>query len=63
MSIVDRREAIESAIDQAFPGDVVVIAGRGHEVYQEIKERKISFDDAEIARASLACRRDRFRVL
>ena len=63
VSIVDRREAIESAIDQAFPGDVVVIAGRGHEVYQEIKERKISFDDAEIARASLACRRDRFRVL
>jgi len=63
LSIVDRREAIESAIDQALPGDVVVIAGKGHEVYQEVKERKISFDDAEIARTSLACRRDRCRVL
>ena len=63
VSIVDRREAIESAIDQALPGDVVVIAGKGHEVYQEVKERKISFDDAEIARISLACRRDRCRVL
>ena len=61
--IIDRREAIESAIDQALPGDVVVIAGRGHEVYQELKERRILFDDAEMVRTFLAYRRDRCRVL
>ena len=47
--IRDRKQAIISAIDLAHPGDVVIIAGKGHEKYQEIKGEKIGFDDLEIA--------------
>jgi UDP-N-acetylmuramoyl-L-alanyl-D-glutamate--2,6-diaminopimelate ligase len=46
---VDRRLAIARAIDLARPGDVVLIAGKGHENYQIIGSRKIHFDDLEIA--------------
>ena len=54
---VDRRHAIEQAIDHAEPGDVVLIAGKGHEKYQQIGDRVLPFDDGEIARAALARRR------
>ena len=37
VTLVDRREAIRCAVDRAAPGDVVLIAGKGHETYQEIK--------------------------
>ena len=47
---VDRREAIEAAVRSAGPGDMVVIAGKGHEDYQEIKGQKLPFDDRAIAR-------------
>src|SRR5262245_4554711 len=50
---LDRRRAIERAIDTAQPGDVVVIAGKGHEQGQEIAGRKLPFDDREIARETL----------
>jgi UDP-N-acetylmuramoyl-L-alanyl-D-glutamate--2,6-diaminopimelate ligase len=50
---LDRRRAIERAIDTARPGDVVVIAGKGHEQGQEIAGRKLPFDDREVARETL----------
>ena len=49
----DRRAAIELAIQQARDGDVVVIAGKGHEQGQEFADRKIPFDDREVAREAL----------
>jgi UDP-N-acetylmuramyl tripeptide synthase len=53
-AIVDRREAIERAIAEARPGDVVVIAGKGHEQGQELADgRKVPFDDVAVARAAL----------
>jgi len=47
---LDRRRAIERALESAQPGDVVVIAGKGHEQGQEIAGRKLPFDDREVAR-------------
>jgi UDP-N-acetylmuramoyl-L-alanyl-D-glutamate--2,6-diaminopimelate ligase len=48
-TILDRRNAIESAIGFASPGDVVLIAGKGHETYQESCGVRSAFDDREIA--------------
>lgn len=50
VSIVDRREAIRTACMMATRGDVVLIAGKGHEDYQEIKGVKHHFDDREVVR-------------
>jgi UDP-N-acetylmuramoyl-L-alanyl-D-glutamate--2,6-diaminopimelate ligase len=58
-TIVDRREAIEQAVELSEPGDVVLIAGKGHEKYQQIGDRVLPFDDGEVARAALAKRRNR----
>jgi UDP-N-acetylmuramoyl-L-alanyl-D-glutamate--2,6-diaminopimelate ligase len=52
----DRRVAIRRALDAAGPGDVVVIAGKGHETYQEIAGRRLPFDDAVEARDALSAR-------
>ncbi len=57
IALVDRRQAIERAIREARPGDVVVVAGKGHENYQEIAGRVLKFDDVEVAREALAHRR------
>jgi UDP-N-acetylmuramoyl-L-alanyl-D-glutamate--2,6-diaminopimelate ligase len=62
LAIVDRREAIERTIKDARSGDLVLIAGKGHEKYQVIGERVLPFDDVEVARAALARRRMRSRV-
>ena len=50
ISIVDRKEAIRTATMMASKGDVILIAGKGHEDYQEIKGVKHHFDDREIVR-------------
>jgi len=50
ISIVDRKEAIKTAISLANAEDIVLIAGKGHEKYQEIKGVKYHFDDKEIVR-------------
>ena len=46
-SITDRREAIRAAMHLAQPGDIVLVAGKGHETYQEIKGVRHHFDDKE----------------
>jgi len=50
ISIVDRREAIKTAISLAKQEDIILIAGKGHEKYQEIKGVKYHFDDKEVVR-------------
>jgi UDP-N-acetylmuramoyl-L-alanyl-D-glutamate--2,6-diaminopimelate ligase len=57
LAIVDRREAIARAIEVAMPGDVVLIAGKGHETYQVIGDRVLPFDDVAVAREALKRRR------
>jgi UDP-N-acetylmuramoyl-L-alanyl-D-glutamate--2,6-diaminopimelate ligase len=61
-AIVDRREAILHAVAQAEAGDVVLIAGKGHERYQEIGGVTLPFDDVAVAREALEARRLRSRV-
>jgi UDP-N-acetylmuramoyl-L-alanyl-D-glutamate--2,6-diaminopimelate ligase len=56
-SVVERADAIERAVSIAGKGDVVLIAGKGHEKYQQIGDRVLPFDDGEVARAALARRR------
>jgi UDP-N-acetylmuramoyl-L-alanyl-D-glutamate--2,6-diaminopimelate ligase len=52
-AILDRREAIARGLELARPGDVVVIAGKGHEQGQELRDRTVPFDDREVAREAL----------
>jgi UDP-N-acetylmuramoyl-L-alanyl-D-glutamate--2,6-diaminopimelate ligase len=47
IKIVDRREAIKAAVSFANPGDIILVAGKGHEKYQDIKGVKTHFDDKE----------------
>jgi len=54
--IENRKEAIYSAIHMAQAGDLVMIAGKGHEDYQIIGTTRIHFDDRETARAALEAR-------
>ncbi len=49
----NRRTAIRMAVEMAKPGDLVLIAGKGHETYQIFKTRRIHFDDREVAREAL----------
>jgi UDP-N-acetylmuramoyl-L-alanyl-D-glutamate--2,6-diaminopimelate ligase len=51
--IFDRKEAISKSFSLAGPGDIVLIAGKGHEGYQVIKDKMIAFDDREVARECL----------
>ncbi|MGN1401762.1 MAG: UDP-N-acetylmuramoyl-L-alanyl-D-glutamate--2,6-diaminopimelate ligase [Bacillus sp. (in: firmicutes)] len=52
-TIVNRKEAIEWAVNQAREGDVLLIAGKGHETYQQIGTVKYDFDDREVAREAI----------
>ena len=49
----DRATAIRRAIEEARPGDILILAGKGHETYQVLKDRTIPFDDREVAREVL----------
>lgn len=51
--ISDRREAIKHAILEARPGDVLILAGKGHETYQTFKDKTIHFDEREVVRQLL----------
>ncbi|MBO4213417.1 MAG: UDP-N-acetylmuramoyl-L-alanyl-D-glutamate--2,6-diaminopimelate ligase [Lachnospiraceae bacterium] len=53
MMIPDRREAVKYAIKTAKTGDVIIIAGKGHEDYQEIKGKKYPMDDRELVASAL----------
>jgi UDP-N-acetylmuramoyl-L-alanyl-D-glutamate--2,6-diaminopimelate ligase len=62
LAVPDRKEAIERAIQEARPSDLVLIAGKGHETYQVIGDRVMPFDDVDVAKGALARRRARSRV-
>ncbi len=49
----DREAAIRRAIEEARAGDIVILAGKGHETYQVLKDRTIAFDDRAVAREVL----------
>lgn len=53
LSEPDRERAIKKAIEAAAPGDVVILAGKGHETYQILRDGPIPFDDREVARRIL----------
>ena len=55
--VADRGEAIRSAIQEARGGDIVLIAGKGHESYQEVAGRRSLFDDRQESRAAMDARR------
>jgi UDP-N-acetylmuramoyl-L-alanyl-D-glutamate--2,6-diaminopimelate ligase len=48
ISITDRKEAIKTAVSLAMPGDILLIAGKGHETYQEIRGERHHFSDSEV---------------
>jgi UDP-N-acetylmuramoyl-L-alanyl-D-glutamate--2,6-diaminopimelate ligase len=51
--VPDRAEAIKRAIEFAQPRDIVLIAGKGHENYQEFADHTVPFDDMQVARRAL----------
>ena len=62
ITVPDRRDAILQAVARASAGDLVLLAGKGHERHQEIGGRVLPFDDGDVARDALAARRLRSRV-
>ena len=59
LEICDRKEAIAYAIDNGQPGDIIVLAGKGHEDYQEIKGVKYPMDERDLIADILRERKDR----
>ena len=56
VEIIDRKEAIAYAIHHGEPGDIIVLAGKGHEDYQEIKGKKYPMDERVLSADILAGR-------
>ena len=54
LRITDRREAIRSGVMMAKPGDILLVAGKGHEKYQEISGHRYPFDDKKVLAEALA---------
>ena len=54
LSIPNRREAIKTAAMMASGGDIILVAGKGHETYQEIEGKRIHFNDREVLEEYLA---------
>jgi UDP-N-acetylmuramoyl-L-alanyl-D-glutamate--2,6-diaminopimelate ligase len=54
--VADRKEAIYRAVELAQAGDIVLIAGKGHETYQEINGQRFPFDDVSVARNAIAAK-------
>ena len=52
LAITDRREAIKTAVALAAPGDIILVAGKGHETYQDVGGVKHHFDDREEIRTA-----------
>jgi UDP-N-acetylmuramoyl-L-alanyl-D-glutamate--2,6-diaminopimelate ligase len=63
LTIADRREAIARAIETARAGDLVLIAGKGHEKYQVIGSQSLPFDDVAVAREALTRKRSNSGVV
>ena len=63
LAIADRRRAISKAIELARPGDLVLIAGKGHEKYQVVADQVLVFDDVAVAREALIRRRSNSGVV
>lgn len=53
LSVTDRRQAIQVAASMAEPGDIVLVAGKGHEKYQEINNKRVVFDDVQVLKEAL----------
>ncbi len=53
IAIVDRREAIKYALENARPKDIIVLAGKGHETYQIFKDKTVHFDEREVVKEVL----------
>ena len=53
IKIIDRREAIKYAVENAKPNDIIILAGKGHETYTIIKGKKLPFDERKIVEDTL----------
>ena len=62
LTVVERSAAIYCAVDRAAAGDLVLVAGKGHEKRQEVGGQSFEFDDVAVARAALEARREKSRV-
>jgi UDP-N-acetylmuramoyl-L-alanyl-D-glutamate--2,6-diaminopimelate ligase len=54
--VVDRAEAIKRAVEATGPNDALLVAGKGHETYQEVNGRRFPFDDRDMVDSAVACR-------
>jgi UDP-N-acetylmuramoyl-L-alanyl-D-glutamate--2,6-diaminopimelate ligase len=56
--ITDRKKAIEAAIYNSTPNTMILIAGKGHETYQEVAGKRYDFDDRKVAQKALGHKND-----